>query len=167
MARGSYAHSDLPLGPVQDSKPRNSLRDHSESIKHSPVPVIAFELGQYETTCNFDEIERFPKMELPGSMLRYQKMMEEQGLLHKEKDFYRDSGKACLLCYREDIEMIMRTPGMGGFQILSLADIHTDGTAIDGILNAFMENKGMVSAEEWRRYCSDRVVLLRDWQIYL
>ncbi len=26
MARGSYAHSDLPLGPVQDSKPRNSLR---------------------------------------------------------------------------------------------------------------------------------------------
>lgn len=161
MARGSYAHSDLPLGPVQDSKPRNSLRDHSESIKHSPVPVIAFELGQYETTCNFDEIERFPKMELPGSMLRYQKMMEEQGLLHKEKDFYRDSGKACLLCYREDIEMIMRTPGMGGFQILSLADIHTDGTAIDGILNAFMENKGMVSAEEWRRYCSDRVVLLR------
>lgn len=57
--------------------------------------------------------------------------------------------------------MIMRTPGMGGFQILSLADIHTDGTAIDGILNAFMENKGMVSAEEWRRYCSDRVVLLR------
>ena len=38
--------------------------------------------------------------------------------------------------------MIMRTPGDGWFQILSLADIHTDGTAIDGILNAFMENKG-------------------------
>ena len=133
MARGSYAHSDLPLGPVQDSKPRNSLRDHSESIKHSPVPVIAFELGQYETTCNFDEIERFPKMELPGSMLRYQKMMEEQGLLHKEKGFLprqRESVPAVLPGrYRNDYAY----PGHGWFQILSLADIHTDGTAIDGI----------------------------------
>ena len=96
MARRVLRAFRPAAGPSADSKPRNSLRDHSESIKHSPVPVIAFELGQYETTCNFDEIERFPKMELPGSMLRYQKMMEEQGLLHKEKDFYRDSGKrAC------------------------------------------------------------------------
>ena len=159
--RGSFAHNDPPLGPVQDNEQRNSLRDHYEAIKDIPVPVIAFELGQYETTCNFDEIERFPDFELPGSMMRYKKIMEQSNLIHREKDFYKASGAAALLCYREDIEMIMRTKGMGGFQILSLGDIHTDGTAIDGILNGFMESKGMVSSRVWRNYCSEHAVLLR------
>ncbi len=33
------------------------------------------------------------------------------------------------------------------------------GTALVGILNALMENKGLISAEEWREFCGSTVVL--------
>lgn len=159
--RASFAHSDPPIGAVQDELPRSTMRDFSESIEGIPVPVIGHEIGQYETTPDYSEISRFPDYEIPSTLIKMKSTMERRGLSHKEKDFYRDSGKLCLLCYREDIEMFLRTPGMGGFQILSLGDINSSGTALTGILNGFMETKGILTAREWRSFCSDRVMLLR------
>lgn len=160
--RGSVSHIYPPLGPVQDELPRNSLRDYSEAIKNIPIPVVAHEMGQYETTFNYDEMDRLdPELEVPGNMLYGKKVMEEKGLVHKQKDFYRDSGKLSVLSYREDIETLMRTPHMGGFQIMTLSDIQMAGTALTGILNMFFESKNMLEPREWRCFCNDRVVLLR------
>jgi hypothetical protein len=33
-------------------------------------------------------------------------------------DFFRASGALSVICYREDIEAAIRTPGFGGFQLL-------------------------------------------------
>ena len=64
-----------------------------------------------------------------------------------------------MICYREDIEAALRTPGFDGFQLLDLQDFPGQGTALVGILNAFMESKGLVEPGRWRRFCSETVPL--------
>ncbi len=43
-------------------------------------------------------------------------------MLDQAGDFVRASGALTVLCYREDIEAALRTPGFGGFQLLDLQD---------------------------------------------
>ncbi|MDL2306367.1 beta-glycosidase, partial [Bacteroides sp. OttesenSCG-928-D19] len=45
------------------------------------------------------------------------------------------------------------------FQLLDLQDYPGQGSAYVGILDAFMDNKGVISAEEWREFCNDVVPL--------
>ena len=53
-----------------------------------------------------------------------------------------------------------RNRQLAGFQILDLQDFIGQGTALVGILNAFMENKGLITADDWRSFCSDCVLML-------
>ena len=57
------------------------------------------------------------------------------------------SGKLQVLCYKEDIESALRTPGMGGFELLGLNDFPGQGTALVGVLNPFWEDKGICHGE--------------------
>lgn len=71
------------------------------------------------------------------------------------------SGKLQALCYKHEIERTLRTPDYAGFQLLALNDYSGQGTALVGILDVFFEEKGYISAEEWRRFCAPTVPLLR------
>jgi hypothetical protein len=71
------------------------------------------------------------------------------------------SGKLQTLCYKEDIESALRTPGMGGFELLDLHDFPGQGTALVGVLDAFWEEKGYVTPAEYRRFCNATVPLAR------
>jgi 3-phosphoglycerate kinase len=71
------------------------------------------------------------------------------------------SGKLQALCYKADIEAALRTPGFGGFQLLDLHDFPGQGTALVGVLDAFWEEKGYISPEEYRRFCNETVPLTR------
>ena len=62
-------------------------------------------------------------------------------------------------CYRREIETAMRSEELSGFQLLDLQDFPGQGTALVGVLNALMESKGLITAEEWRRFCASTVVL--------
>ncbi|MFR5758489.1 MAG: hypothetical protein ACLUE2_10410 [Bacteroides cellulosilyticus] len=42
------------------------------------------------------------------------------------------------------MEYAFRTPGFGGFQLLDLQDYPGQGSALVGILDAFMDSKGIV-----------------------
>ena len=64
------------------------------------------------------------------------------------------------ICQREDIEAALRTPGFSGFQWLDLQDFPGQGTALVGMLNVFMESKGIVEPEDWRQFCCETVPLL-------
>src|ERR1019366_10469401 len=55
----------------------------------------------------------------------------------------------------------LRTPEMGGFQLLGLSDFPGQGTALVGVLDAFWEGKGYVSAPDFRRFCGSTVPLAR------
>ena len=80
-------------------------------------------------------------------------------MLDLAHDFMRASGALSVICHREDIEAALRTPGFSGFQWLDLQDFPGQGTALVGILNVFLESKGIVAPEKWRQFCSETVPL--------
>jgi hypothetical protein len=82
-------------------------------------------------------------------------------MLDQADDFVLASGKLAVICYREDIEAAIRTPDFAGFQLLDIQDFPGQGTAPVGILNDFLESKGLITPEEWRRFCSEVVPLLK------
>jgi hypothetical protein len=87
--------------------------------------------------------------------------MDAHGLLEKNKEFAWASGRFQLACYKEEIEANLRTPGLGGFQLLDLHDYLGQGTALVGLLDAFWESKGYASAEEFTEFCNATVPLAR------
>ena len=57
--------------------------------------------------------------------------------------------------------MDLRTKNMAGFQLLDIQDYPGQGSAFVGILDAFMESKGITTANvEWHQWCSSVVPLL-------
>jgi hypothetical protein len=71
------------------------------------------------------------------------------------------SGKLQALCYKHEIEETLRTPGYAGFQLLSLNDYSGQGSALVGVLNVFFEEKGYITASEFRKLCNSAVPLAR------
>ena len=71
------------------------------------------------------------------------------------------SGRLQALCYKEEIEAAMRTPGIGGFELLDLHDFPGQGTALVGVLDPFWESKGYITPAQYRRFCNTTVPLAR------
>lgn len=129
-----------------------------ELIPH--VPVVSHEIGQYEVYPDYTEIEKYTGVLQPENLRIFRQRLEEKGMLHMAERFFRASGHLAVECYKRELETAFRSKELSGFQILDLQDFTGQGTALVGILNAFMENKGLVSDEEWREFCNDRVVML-------
>jgi hypothetical protein len=64
------------------------------------------------------------------------------------------------LCYKAEIETALRTKNMAGFQLLDLQDYPGHGTALVGMLDVFMDSKGIIEPEEFSQFCNDVVPLL-------
>ena len=159
--RGSFGNCDLPWGRVQ-AGPADTLGDYSRALKYATVPVIGHETGQYQTYPDFRDIGRYEGTPLRALNLEiFSNRVEKAGLLPQAADFFRDSAALQVINYREEIEEALRTPGFGGFQLLDLQDFPGQGTALVGILNAFMEPKGAVTPERWRNWCAPTVLLAR------
>ncbi|MCH5376778.1 MAG: discoidin domain-containing protein, partial [Planctomycetes bacterium] len=58
-------------------------------------------------------------------------------------------------------ESALRTPGLGGFQLLDLHDFPGQGTALVGVLDPFWDSKPYVNPAEFRRFCGPTVPLAR------
>jgi hypothetical protein len=71
------------------------------------------------------------------------------------------TGRLQTLCYKEEIESALRTPGFGGFQLLDLHDFPGQGTALVGVLDPFWDSKPYVAPQEFRRFCHHTVPLAR------
>jgi len=158
--RGSYANCNLPLGKVQ-SGPADTLGDFAKGVRHSSVPLIGHEVGQYEAYPDFREIEKYDGTLRALNFEIFRDRLDKAGLLDHADDFFRASAALQAINYREDVEEALRTPGFGGFQLLDLQDFPGQGTALVGLLNAFMEPKGGVTAERWRDWCAPTVLLAR------
>jgi beta-xylosidase len=162
--RGSFATVDGANGQVQIGPP-DTLKDYSEAIAGIPVPVIGHEAGQYTVYPNFEEIGEYTGVFRARNLEHFRDKLAAAGMIDQAGDFFRASGKLSALCYREEIELALRTPGFGGFQLLDLQDFPGQGTALVGVLNALMESKDAITPEEWRQFCAP-VVLLARFQKY-
>lgn len=125
------------------------------------VPVVSHEIGQYETFPDFNEIKKYTGPLKARNFEVFKKRLEDKGLLDLADKYFKCSGKLAVDCYKEELEAAFRSRKMAGFQILDIQDYSGQGTALVGILDAFMESKNLVSPEEWRSFCSDAVLLAR------
>ena len=129
-------------------------------------PVITHEIGQYETFPNFDEIEKYTGVLAARNYEVFRERLEKKGLLPLAKRYFESSGALAVQCYKEELEAAHRSSLVSGYQILDLKDFSGQGTALVGILDAFMDNKGLIGAEAWRGFCSD-LVLLAEFDKYV
>ena len=144
-----------------NAKPPETTTDYRDYIAAREVPVISHEIGQWCVYPNFDEIRKYTGYLKPKNFEIFRDRLEANGLSRFAKDFLLASGKLQTLCYKEEIESALRTPGMGGFELLDLHDFPGQGTALVGVLDPFWEEKGYVTAKEFSRFCNATVPLAR------
>ncbi|MBF4470521.1 sugar-binding domain-containing protein [Flavobacterium sp. HJJ] len=135
--------------------------DFSTGIAPFKVPFVAHEIGQYCVFPNFEEIKKYKGVYRAKNFEMFRQDLEDHKMGNQAKDFLNASGKLQVLCYKNEIEKILRTPGYAGFQMLGLQDFPGQGTALVGVLDAFFQEKGYVSAQEYARFCNETVPLAK------
>ena len=158
--RGSFFILDFP-NPHIETRPPSTMVDFSESISGIPVPLIGHEIGSFQVYPDYREIPEYTGVLRARNMETFRDRLKAAGMLDQAHDFVRASGALSVICYRECIEASLRTPDMGGFQLLDIQDFPGQGTALVGILNVFMESKGLIEPDAWRQFCCETVPLLR------
>ncbi len=146
---------------IFNTQPPNFNEDYTTASEHVPVPLISHEIGQYSVYPDMSEIEKYTGVLKPLNFMAVRNELEKNGLLDLADDFTHASGKLAAILYKEEIERALKTPAFDGFQLLQLQDFPGQGTALVGLLNAFWESKGIISAEDFREFNSELVPLLR------
>ncbi len=144
-----------------NGQPPATTHDYREVIFSRDVPVVSHEIGQW---CAYPPLGDSGKYRGVLKARSYEIFAEDLAAHHmadQADDFLHASGKLQAICYKEEIESALRTPGMAGFQLLGLQDFPGQGTAPVGFLDAFWEEKGYLSAAEMRRFCGPTVPLAR------
>ncbi len=137
------------------------MTDYRDYIQKWTVPVVSHESGQWCVYPNFDEIKKYTGYLKPKNFEIFRDRLAEHGMSDLARKFLLASGKLQTLCYKEDIESALRTPGMGGFELLDLHDFPGQGTALVGVLDPFWKEKGYVTPKEYSRFCNSTVPLAR------
>lgn len=158
--RASFSFADAYDGGYINHTYPNTTMDFSSGIAGCKIPVISFETGQYQIYPNYKEIEKYKGVLYPYNMEVFKNRLAKAGMLKQADNFFRASGKWAVELYKAEIEMDLRTNGFGGFHLLDLQDYPGQGSAYVGILDAFMDSKGLVTPEKWRGFCCETVPLL-------
>lgn len=142
-------------------KSLETVSDFSNEIQKFKVPFVAHEIGQYCVFPNFEEIKKYTGVYRAKNFEMFRQDLADHNMAEQAKDFLNASGKLQVLCYKNEIEKILRTPDYGGFQMLGLQDFPGQGTALVGVLDAFFQEKGYVTASEFSRFCNSTVPLAK------
>ncbi|QKJ33159.1 twin-arginine translocation signal domain-containing protein [Mucilaginibacter mali] len=156
--------------------------DYEESLntirRGANVPCIGHEIGQYCAYPDFGIIEKFagkgkyaafpggigwgkvPYMQ-PGNYIIMRDSARTHGILAQNKALAHASGRFQVACYKEEIEALLRTKSYSGYELLDLHDYLGQGGALIGLLDAFWEEKGYVTANEFKRFNNTTVPLIR------
>ncbi len=127
----------------------------------SAAPTISHEVGQWTVFPNLAEMSKYTGVLWPRNFEIVRGDLARHGLLAQAPEFVQASGKLMVQLYKEEIEVLLRTPGHGGFELLDLHDFPGQGTSLVGVLDPFWDTKGLVTPEQWRRFCGPTVPLLR------
>ncbi|MHB8520381.1 MAG: discoidin domain-containing protein [Limisphaerales bacterium] len=136
-------------------------RDLRHLVASDTRPIIGHEIGQWMFFPDFKEIKQWTGVMALRNFELIRDDLAKKHLLSLEPKYVAASGKFAALLYKEEIEVLLRTPGYSGFSLLDLHDYPTQGTALVGLLDPFWDSKGFIKPERFRRYCSATVPLLR------
>lgn len=140
---------------------------YDKAVKSADVPIVSFEVGQYCVYPDVDSISDYTGNLIPANFNFIKKEMINHKVYHMLDDYKNASGHFAALMYKEEIEASLRTHHMGGFEILGLCDYTGQGTATIGLLDVFYNSKGLISAEDFRSFCSPVVPLMKADRLYL
>ena len=129
-----------PLGPT-------TAFDYARNIEGCEVPIVAHELGQWCVYPCYDEIAKYTGLLRARNLETFRDALAAHHMAGMDRVFSRASGMLQLFLYKADIEAMLRTRGIGGFQLLSLQDFPGQGSALVGFLDAFWDTKGYVTPE--------------------
>ncbi|HMP76978.1 MAG TPA: glycoside hydrolase family 2 TIM barrel-domain containing protein [Kiritimatiellia bacterium] len=137
------------------------LKGWNDEMLEAPRPIIAHETGQWCVYPDFSEIPKYDGVLKARNFEIFKETLAAHHLGDQAPAFLAASGFLQVLCYKEEIESALRTPGFGGFQLLQANDFPGQGTAPVGWLNAFWESKGYTTPESFRRFNNSTVPLAR------
>ena len=136
-------------------------KDYRSAVDDIEIPLVSHEIGAYSVYPYMKEIDKYTGVLKPTNFLSVRADLEKKGLLSKADDYTLASGKLAAILYKEEIERALKTPGISGFQLLDLYDFPGQGTALVGLLDAFWDNKGIISSQQFNEFCTPVVPLLR------
>lgn len=146
----------LDWGKMPESK-----STYAKQIEQFTVPFVAHEMGQYCVFPNFKEMKKYTGVYRAKNFEMFQEDLADHDMADQAEAFLMSSGKLQALCYKNEIEKALRTPNYSGYQLLSLNDYPGQGTALVGVLDAFWDEKGYITAKEFRRFSNSTVPLIR------
>ena len=162
--RTSFAYVDAEKGGILNNTRPATDKDYSGAIAHCPRPVVGHENCQFQIYSDYGQIEKYTGVLHPYNLEIFRDRLKENHLSSQAKTFHQATGHFSIECYKADMEYAFRTPGFGGFQLLDLQDYPGQGSALVGILDAFMDSKGIVAPETFYGFCAPLVplVLMKD-----
>jgi hypothetical protein len=157
--RGSFSFADANDGGYINGRYPSTDVNYSGAISKCSVPAIGTEVGQYQIYPDYDEMKKYTGVMKPWNLEVFRERLKENNLSDQANSFFRASGALSVICYKADIEMALRTPRFGGFHLLDLQDFPGQGTALVGLLDAFMDSKGLITPQEFSEFCNKVVPL--------
>ncbi len=154
-------HWGASLASRINALPPETMTDYHDYVATAGRPVVSHEIGQWCAYPNFAEMTKYTGVLKPKNFEIFQDFLNANHMGDQAHDFFMASGKLQALCYKEEIESALRTPGFGGFQLLDLHDFPGQGTALVGVLDPFWDEKGYITAEQFHRFCGPTVPLAR------
>ena len=144
----------------KDERPE-TMSDYRARIDTVRQPYVAHENGQWCAFPNFEETYKYTGVNKAKNFEIFRDVLKDNHMADMGHKFLMASGKLQALCYKHELEKTLRTPDYAGFQLLGLNDYSGQGSALVGVIDANFEEKGYISASEFRRFCSPVVPLAR------
>ncbi len=136
-------------------------RDFGAEVARQDRPLTGHEIGQWTFYPNLGEIAKYNGVLAARNFEIVRADLQSRHMLDLAPRFFEATGRHAALLYKEEIEILLRTPNYAGFSLLDLHDYPGQGTALVGLLDPFWESKGIVTPEAHRRYCGPTVPLVR------
>jgi hypothetical protein len=158
---GADAVGGLARG-IDHTSPGSLALDFERTVGPVERPFIAHEIGQYTSFPDF--YSWFDERKYTGPLKAHyigmiRKRFEGFHPATRGPEFAKASGALQVLLYKTEIEAMLRTPSMDGFHLNGLMDYPGEGIALIGMLDAMGDSKGLITPEQFRRFCSGTVAL--------
>lgn len=132
------ATSSPMVGHLNECYPdaRHNYTEAVNEVLQTGKPVFGFEVGQYEVLPDFAQIDAYRGVTRARNLELVRETQRAAGRLDNWDAAVQATGELALRCYREEVEAVLRTPGMSGLSLLGLQDFPGQGTALVGMMDA-------------------------------
>jgi hypothetical protein len=138
-----------------------TTEDLHDVVSKYKYPVVGHEIGQWAVFPNLEEAKKYTGVVSAKNFDLVRDKLALHGMVDEAPQFFQSTGHLSALLYKEEIEILLRTPGYGGFSLLDLHDYPGTGMALIGMLDPFWDSKGFVTSEKFKDHTGPVVPLLR------